>query len=214
MDQTHERRRGGARERIDRYLDASGLAAARAEGRAAHRRRLRPPLFPGSAAATATQSCSRCTPGRSISPRCRSPTSRTCCSKCRCRCRAFSATRTRTGIVALEDLGDVTLQAHLGAASPAEHAALYREAVALIEHAAAARRRARLGRLPSLRDRLRRREADVGARLLREALPRGYRGAALSAADRAALARSGRRSPASWRRNRACSAIATITAAT
>jgi aminoglycoside/choline kinase family phosphotransferase len=38
----------------------------------------------------------------------------------------------RDGIVALEDLGDVTLQAHLGAATPAEHAALYREAVALI----------------------------------------------------------------------------------
>ncbi|MGH9139622.1 MAG: aminoglycoside phosphotransferase family protein [Vicinamibacterales bacterium] len=37
------------------------------------------------------------------------------------------------GIVALQDLGDVTLQAHLGAASPAEHAALYRQAVALIE---------------------------------------------------------------------------------
>jgi aminoglycoside/choline kinase family phosphotransferase len=37
------------------------------------------------------------------------------------------------GIVALEDLGDVTLQAHLGAAPPIEHAALYREAVALIE---------------------------------------------------------------------------------
>jgi aminoglycoside/choline kinase family phosphotransferase len=36
------------------------------------------------------------------------------------------------GIIALQDLGDVTLQAHLGAASPAEHAALYREAVALI----------------------------------------------------------------------------------
>jgi aminoglycoside/choline kinase family phosphotransferase len=36
------------------------------------------------------------------------------------------------GILALEDLGDVTLQAHLGAASPAEHAALYRQAVALI----------------------------------------------------------------------------------
>jgi aminoglycoside/choline kinase family phosphotransferase len=36
------------------------------------------------------------------------------------------------GILALEDLGDVTLQANLGAASPAEHAALYREAVALI----------------------------------------------------------------------------------
>src|SRR4030095_14583673 len=37
------------------------------------------------------------------------------------------------GIIALEDLGDVTLQAHLGAATPAEHAALYREAVTLIE---------------------------------------------------------------------------------
>ena len=37
------------------------------------------------------------------------------------------------GILALEDLGDVTLQAHLGAASPSEHAALYRQAVTLIE---------------------------------------------------------------------------------
>src|SRR5207237_6640466 len=36
------------------------------------------------------------------------------------------------GILALQDLGDVTLQAHLGASSPAEHAALYRQAVALI----------------------------------------------------------------------------------
>ena len=38
-----------------------------------------------------------------------------------------------TGILALEDLGDVTLQAHLGAATAAEHAALYRDAVSLIE---------------------------------------------------------------------------------
>jgi len=36
------------------------------------------------------------------------------------------------GILAQQDLGDVTLQAHLGVASPAEHAALYREAVELI----------------------------------------------------------------------------------
>jgi N-acetylmuramate 1-kinase len=36
------------------------------------------------------------------------------------------------GVLALADLGDVTLQAHLGAASPEEHAALYREAVTLI----------------------------------------------------------------------------------
>ena len=37
------------------------------------------------------------------------------------------------GVLALQDLGDVTLQAHLGAASPTEHAGLYREAVALVE---------------------------------------------------------------------------------
>jgi hypothetical protein len=37
------------------------------------------------------------------------------------------------GIIALQDLGDVTLQAHLGASSPAEHAALYRQDVTLIE---------------------------------------------------------------------------------
>jgi N-acetylmuramate 1-kinase len=36
------------------------------------------------------------------------------------------------GVLALEDLGDVTLQAHLGAASPSQHAALYRQAVGLI----------------------------------------------------------------------------------
>ena len=36
------------------------------------------------------------------------------------------------GVLGLEDLGDVTLQAHLGAASPAEHAALYRQAVSFI----------------------------------------------------------------------------------
>lgn len=33
------------------------------------------------------------------------------------------------GILAQQDLGDVTLQAHLGASSPKEHAALYRQAV-------------------------------------------------------------------------------------
>lgn len=37
------------------------------------------------------------------------------------------------GIIELQDLGDVTLQAHLGAASPTQHMALYREAVDCIE---------------------------------------------------------------------------------
>jgi aminoglycoside/choline kinase family phosphotransferase len=37
------------------------------------------------------------------------------------------------GVIALQDLGDVTLQAHLGAASPSQHAALYRQAVTFID---------------------------------------------------------------------------------
>src|SRR5262252_8083895 len=36
------------------------------------------------------------------------------------------------GILALEDLGDVTLQSHVGAGTPSEHEALYRQAVAFI----------------------------------------------------------------------------------
>jgi hypothetical protein len=36
------------------------------------------------------------------------------------------------GILALQDLGDMTLQAHLGAATPAEHTALYRQAIGFI----------------------------------------------------------------------------------
>lgn len=36
------------------------------------------------------------------------------------------------GVLGLEDLGDVTLQAHLGVATAAEHAALYRQAVGFI----------------------------------------------------------------------------------
>ncbi len=37
------------------------------------------------------------------------------------------------GVLALEDLGDVTLQAHLGSAAAARHAALYRQAVAFVD---------------------------------------------------------------------------------
>ena len=36
------------------------------------------------------------------------------------------------GVLLMQDLGDVTLQAHLGAAAPMEHAALYREAVSFL----------------------------------------------------------------------------------
>ncbi|MGH9315023.1 MAG: aminoglycoside phosphotransferase family protein, partial [Vicinamibacterales bacterium] len=37
------------------------------------------------------------------------------------------------GVLLLEDLGDVTLQAHVGAAPTGEHVALYRQAVAIID---------------------------------------------------------------------------------
>lgn len=91
------------------------------------------------------------------------------------------------GILALRDLGDVTLQAHLGAASPSVHAKLYREAVSLIEQ-------------------LQRRGAElVSDRYLPYTMAfdvekltwelnffvkhfvEGYRGAALASAERAAL---------------------------
>ena len=119
------------------------------------------------------------------------------------------------GVLALEDLGDVTLQAHLGAATPAEHAALYRQAVALI--ATLQRRGAELDSPEYLPygSRLRRREADLGAGLLHQALHRGVPRRRDPDGRRARS--SGRSSPSSSRSsppNRACSATATTTAAT
>ena len=79
----------------------------------------------------------------------------------------------------------------------------------------AAARELAIDRLPALQHRVRRREADVGARLLRQAFPRGVprRGAARAGARRA---RGGvaPRSSRSWRPSRACSVTATTTAAT
>ena len=92
------------------------------------------------------------------------------------------------GIIALQDLGDVTLQAHLGAATPNEHAALYRQAVALIEPLQ--RRGAELESDRYIPYRI---AFDV-EKLTWELdffvkhFVEGYRGAALSPADRAALA--------------------------
>jgi aminoglycoside/choline kinase family phosphotransferase len=91
------------------------------------------------------------------------------------------------GILALQDLGDVTLQAHLGAASPSDHAALYRQAVALIEQLQ--RRGAELESERYLPYRIAfdveklTWELDFFVRHFVE----GYRGAALTAAERDAL---------------------------
>ena len=77
------------------------------------------------------------------------------------------------GVLALEDLGDVTLQAHLGAATPSEHAALYRQAVGLI--ATMQRRGAELESPEYLPYRIAFDvgEAHVGDGLLHQALHRG-----------------------------------------
>jgi N-acetylmuramate 1-kinase len=92
------------------------------------------------------------------------------------------------GILALQDLGDVTLQAHLGAASPSEHAALYRQAVALVE--VLQRRGAELkseGAGPygiAFDEEKLTWELEFFAKHFVE----GYRGATISAAERTALA--------------------------
>jgi len=91
------------------------------------------------------------------------------------------------GILALQDLGDVTLQAHLGAASPAEHAALYRQAVALVEQLQ--RRGAELAGDQHLPYRI---AFDVEKltwelEFFVKHFVEGYRGVRLSAADREAL---------------------------
>ena len=93
------------------------------------------------------------------------------------------------GIVALQDLGDVTLQAHLGAADPTERTARYREAVALIERLQ--RRGSELASNAYVPYRLAfdveklTWELEFFAHYFMEA----YRGITLSAAERAALQR-------------------------
>jgi len=92
------------------------------------------------------------------------------------------------GIIVLQDLGDVTLQAHLGAAPPTEHAALYRQAVAFVEMLQ--RRGAELHSDAYLPYRM---AFDV-EKLTWELeyfvrhFVQGYRGVELPSADRAALA--------------------------
>jgi aminoglycoside/choline kinase family phosphotransferase len=92
------------------------------------------------------------------------------------------------GILALQDLGDVTLQAHLGAGTLTEHASLYRQAVAFVD---VLQRRGRELESPEHLpyqiafdiEKLTW-ELDYFARHFLE----GYRGVILSAAERTALA--------------------------
>ena len=91
------------------------------------------------------------------------------------------------GILALQDLGDVTLQAHLGAASATEHAALYREGVALIEQLQ--RRGADLvsDRYPPYRSAFDVEKLTWELEFFATYFVQGYRGVGLGSHERAAL---------------------------
>ena len=92
------------------------------------------------------------------------------------------------GIVALQDLGDVTLQAHLGAATPNEHAALYRQAVAFIEQLQGRGAELRSDRYIPYRIAFDVEKLTWELDFFVKHFMEGYRGAALSPADRSALA--------------------------
>ena len=91
------------------------------------------------------------------------------------------------GILALEDLGDVTLQAHLGAAPPAEHAALYRQAVALIELLQRRGDELRADKYVPYRISFDVEKLSWELDFFVKYFVEGYRGAALSAPERTAL---------------------------
>src|SRR3954452_944078 len=92
------------------------------------------------------------------------------------------------GLIALQDLGDVTLQAHLGAATPGEHAALYRQAVALIELLQRRGRELQADRFPPYRIAFDVEKLTWELDFFVKHFVQGYRGIALDGAERAALA--------------------------
>src|SRR4051812_582434 len=92
------------------------------------------------------------------------------------------------GVIALQDLGDVTLQAHLGAAAPGEHAALYRQAVALIELLQRRGAELQADRFPPYRIAFDVEKLTWELEFFVKHFVQGYRGIALDGAERAALA--------------------------
>jgi aminoglycoside/choline kinase family phosphotransferase len=91
------------------------------------------------------------------------------------------------GILALQDLGDVTLQAHLGAA-PTAHAALYREAVTLIDQMQQRGGDLRSDRYPPYGIAFDVEKLTWELEFFLKHFVIGYRGVTLSDAERAALA--------------------------
>jgi N-acetylmuramate 1-kinase len=91
------------------------------------------------------------------------------------------------GIIALQDLGDVTLQAHLGASSPAEHAALYRQAVTLIEQLQRRGADLQSDQYPPYRAAFDVEKLNWELEFFATYFVQGYRGVPLGASERAAL---------------------------
>jgi aminoglycoside/choline kinase family phosphotransferase len=91
------------------------------------------------------------------------------------------------GILGLEDLGDVTLQAHLGAATAADHAALYREAVGLIARMQQRGEALRSDQYPPYRIAFDVEKLTWELEFFVKHYLLGYKGASLSDADRNAL---------------------------
>ena len=116
------------------------------------------------------------------------------------------------GIIALEDLGDVTLQAHVGAASAAEHAALYREAVALITTIQHRGRELESSHYVPYNVAFDVEKLTWELRFFTKHFLEAYRGAQLSDATREALSAEFAAIAAELAQNPGCSATATITA--
>ena len=121
-----------ARERIHGYLRSQRPRGRHAARRPADRRRVGSALLPHPAARRAVDRAGAVLGRRSRSTKLPFVNVATLLAKMPVPIPAVLGHADDLGVLALQDLGDVTLQAHLGAATPAEHAALYRQAVALI----------------------------------------------------------------------------------
>ena len=91
------------------------------------------------------------------------------------------------GVIALQDVGDVTLQAHVGAATPSEHAAAYRQAVAAIELLQRRGAELRSDRYVPYRIAFDVEKLTCELEFFVRHFIEGYRGATLTAAERSAL---------------------------
>ena len=162
--------------RLEQYLALHGLTARRDDRRAADRRRLRSPLLPRPDEGRQADRPGPAPGADRVRDDAVRRGGRACCSRSRCRCRRILHHSDELGVLGLEDLGDVTLQAHLGAATAGRACRALSPGGLVHRPHAAARRGAAVAGLSAVSDCVRRREADLGARVLRQALPARLQG--------------------------------------